>query len=417
MTKKIKIILLIIISMSTLVSCKTADILSGQEVPDKDWNLIESSAEGTVLNLYTTELDEEQKNWLSGKFKKELFQNYSITLNVKKLSFEDVMTSLDEDVINEVYRGQIDLILLKDNEFTLLKEKDYLYRKISQKIPNNDEFFNLLDTEINSEHGTLLDDFAIAFGRKQFILVFDEDELESYPHTTEELLEFLKENKKSFTYPNPSLDKTGAEFVRTVIYEIVGKDSMMELLDPSITISESLVYDKIKPALDYLNELDRYLLKDEGGYFKRLEDIDQLFLEGELMFSMASNFSNTNTAIMDEYFPDGAMSFIFDEGTIGDTTYFAVPMNSSNKSGALVAINEAISIDMQLSKYDPKIWGNLPVIDLNLLSEVQAERFKKISVKRNTVRAEELLQGRYPELPVKVQDIINNLWEKHVNNN
>lgn len=416
MAKKIKIIFVILILSLFIVSCKTADILSGEDAPDKDWEWIESSAANTTVNIYTTVIDEEMKSWLSGKFSKTIKEKHNIYLNVKKLDFVDIISLFENDILHEVKNGQIDLIILRDDEFTILKEKSFLYSEITNKMPNFKTNVNLLDLEVSTEHGTPLDGFASPFSKEQFVLMFDEDVLETYPHSTDELLEFLKENKKTFTYPNPLKEKVGGEFIRTVIYEIIGEDKLLEIFSTAEMLSTDILYDTIKPALDYLIELDKYILKDSGAYFSRLDDIDYLFTEGELYFTMSSDFAYPEDAIKVEKYPDGAKSFIFDLGTIGDTIFVAVPINASNKSGAIVTINEMLSVDMQVFKYNPKEWGTLPAIDINILSETNADKFKKMGVKRNTLRVEELFEARYPEFNIDIQNSINELWDQYVNN-
>lgn len=415
MIKKITIFMMTIILSLSMASCKAKDILTGEEMPNKEWDLIENSANGSTVNLYITELDEEMKTWLSKQFSRRLLEEQNITLNIKMLEFSDILTTLKKDVLNEVTSGQLDLLILKDDGFSKLKAQGYLYEKITEKIPNATESINNLDLEINSEHGVPLDGFGITFTRNQFVLMFDEDELESFPLNKEELIKFIRENKNKFSYPNPTKDKTGSQFVRTLIYEIIDKDIIMKLLNPDLVISELELYNKLKPAFDYLIELDKFVLKNNGEYFTKITEIDELFTEGELFFSMSSDFTYAETAIDNGTYPDGARSFIFENGTIGDTKYLGIPLNASNKSGSLVVINEILSLDMQLSKYNPLNWGSLPVIDLNLLSKVDAEKFKKVSIKRNTLRVEELLSSRYPELPMNIKKMINKLWNEHVN--
>jgi putative spermidine/putrescine transport system substrate-binding protein len=323
------------------------------------------------------------------------------------------MYTLEVDVLNEEKNGELDLLLLQDDEFRKFKEKQFLYPDIADKVLNFKDNINVLELDVNSEHGYPLDGFGVAFGRTQFVLMFDEDELETYPIDTTELLDFAKENPDTFTYPNPMTDETGGEFIRTVIYELIGQEKVETLFLGEITETELEIM--IKPALDYLKRLDAYILKDEGIYFKSIESVDQAFKDGLLYYSMSQDFAYAVDAINNETYPDGARSFIFENGTIMDTMYFAVPMNASNKTGAIVAINEMLSIQLQLDKYTPSNWGNLPIVDLNLMNESDAASFGKASVKRNTVRVEELAFARYNELPMSVIEMINKLWDTHVN--
>lgn len=414
MNKKVTILLILTIILAAFTSCDAIDIFTGEKTPNKEWDLIEESANGTVVNLYITEQDEKMKSWFSNEFSKLLLEKHDIKLSIKMLEFDSVVETIDNEILNEVENGQIDILVLKDNEFSILKSKSYLYEKITENLPNLSEFMNQLDIEVSSEHGNPLDGYAVAFGKSQYVLMFDEDELETHPKNTDELLTFVKENKKTFTYPNPTKEDVGGKFIRTIIYEIIGKDRVMELINAD-NITEEELYEMIRPAIDYLVELDKYILKDENEYFDKMEDIDEMFYNGDLLFSMSEDFTNAETGINEEIYPPGARSFVFDSGTVGDSLYLSIPVRSSNKSGSLVLINEILSIDMQLSKYAPKKWGNLPVLDLNLLSEVDAEKFSKVSVKRNTIRVEDLFNSRYPELPMNINLLINDIWDKYVN--
>jgi len=413
MKKRILVISIVIMLTISMISCQTADILTGEATLDKDWDLMLESASNTTVNLYLTQSDEEMRAWFSSKLYKHLSENFGITLNVRILSYDEIEYTLERDSLNENKDGDIDLLVLRDDEFRRLKDQMYLYPEISDKVPNLMENINLLDSDVGTEHGYPLEGFAIPFGREQFVLMFDEDELEIYPTSTDELLSFLKDNPETFTYPNPVLDETGGEFIRTVVFERLGQETLNSLLDENLT--EAQIEELLMPAINYLKELDTYVLKNDGQYFTSIEGVDEQFKNGSLFFSMTQDFSYATDAINNEVYPDGAKAFIFESGTIMDTLYFAVPMNASNKTGSIVTINEMLSIPLQLDKYIPSNWGQLPILDLNLMPEADAESFAKASVKRNTTRVEELANARYYELPVEIKSIINGLWEQHIN--
>lgn len=43
----------------------------------------------------------------------------------------------------------------------------------------------------------------------------------------------------------------------------------------------------------------------------------------------------------------------------------------------MVTINSILSFEMQKSKYDPKVWGDLPVFDNKKLSEEEEKEIEK----------------------------------------
>ncbi|MCH4888968.1 ABC transporter substrate-binding protein [Acidaminobacter sp. JC074] len=413
MIKKVLLWSIILCLTLAMVSCQTADILTGDQTPDKEWDLIVESGSNTTVNLYVTDTDEKMRAWLSSKYYNQLKTMYNIELSIKIMSLDDITTILEAELLNEVKDGVIDLVILKDEEFRIMHEKGLLYAEIGDKVLNFDDRLNKLLMDVKSEHGYALDGYGVPFGRQQMVLTFDEDELEIYPTSTEDLMSFVEDNPSSFTYPNPTMDEVGGEFIRTVIYEIVGSENMEVLFEEGVT--KERVEEIIMPGLDYLKALDPYLLKDEAMYYESIDQVDQAFLNGDLFFTMNSDFSYITDAIKNEVYPDGARNFVFDQGTVMDTLYFAVPLNASNKTGAILAIHEMLSLDMQVDKYAPANWGSLPVIDTNLISEADAELFLKASLKRHAVRVEELADKRYHELPQSVIMMINDLWDMHVN--
>lgn len=150
-------------------------------------------------------------------------------------------------------------------------------------------------------------------------------------------------------------DETGGAFVRTIIYDRVSDQQIDRLYEPDISLSE--VEAIVQPGIEYLMALDGFVYKEGGKYLRRQEDIDALFQSGELYFSMNKNYALVDRYIDEDRYPYGAMSFIFDDGTIGDTSYLAVADNGFNKSGALLMINDLLSLEVQSEKFLPSQWG------------------------------------------------------------
>ena len=408
--KKI-IIFLGLIFFVTLTACEAADILSGQKEIDREWTLVEESATGSVVNLVVATGDESLRTWLNDYYKPRIKGLYDISLDVKIMTLSDLYSSLNHERNENISPGSIDLLILEGQGFSTLKKSELLYEDIAGKIPNNNDWLNPFDRDINAAQGESLDGYGLAFGRDQLILLYDEDVLERYPRTTEELMGFLRENKGTFTYANPLTDETGAAFIRTIVYDRLSDNQIDRLYEPDISLSE--VEAIVQPAMDYLKTLDGFVYKEGGNYLRRQEDIDLLFQMGDLYFSMNNNYAVVDMYIDEDRYPYGAMSFIFEDGTIGDTSYLAVPNNGFNKSGALLVINDFLSLEVQSEKFLPDQWGSIPVYDFNLLSEEALETFDNMSIKRGTLSPQEFLEARYAELPVRIQDMINEIWEKN----
>ena len=80
----------------------------------------------------------------------------------------------------------------------------------------------------------------------------------------------------------------------------------------------------------------------------------------------------------------------FENGTIGNTHFVAIPFNSSVQAGALVTANFLISPIAQARKQDPEIWGDPTVLDVKNLIPKDRKLFDELSLGVATLTPEEL---------------------------
>ena len=92
----------------------------------------------------------------------------------------------------------------------------------------------------------------------------------------------------------------------------------------------------------------------------------------------------------------------------------AIPFNAPNKDAALVLINHIISPEMQIGKYDVRNWGDLPVLDVNRLSQAQRNLLDSIDNGIGILTPAELQARRVPEVQAAKIPIIDRLWQIHV---
>ena len=71
-------------------------------------------------------------------------------------------------------------------------------------------------------------------------------------------------------------------------------------------------------------------------------------------------------------FPESTSTFVFKEGTLGNTSYIGIPYNAANSAGAKILANLLLSPEAQAEKANPSVWGYDPVIDLTRIGEKKA---------------------------------------------
>jgi putative spermidine/putrescine transport system substrate-binding protein len=200
---------------------------------------------------------------------------------------------------------------------------------------------------------------------------------------------------------------TGAAFVRTVIYDICGYEPFMNMQEDYATVHEA-----VEPAMKYLRDLNPHLWNKGKTFPAQLTDVDNMFINGELVLMMSYGIYDVGGKIKKGIYTPATRAFLFDNGTVGNANYFAIPFNAPNKAGALTAINEMLSVDMQLSKL---VIGEEPyAIDLSRVTEEERALFEAVDMGPNNLSAEYMLSKRLPEYSAAIETIVTEIWLKEV---
>ena len=175
---------------------------------------------------------------------------------------------------------------------------------------------------------------------------------------------------------------------------------------------KEVVAEAIEPAFEYLRELNPYLWNEGQTFPSDQPQLNNMFMDGEVVLMMSYGAYDVAVAIENGEYLETAQSFIFENGTLGNTNFIAIAGNSTNKAGAMVAINEMLSPEMQASKYEQL--RTLPVLDHDSLSEEQQALFDEVDPGPGTIPQDELLSARLPEMPGELVPIIEELWLEEV---
>ena len=105
-------------------------------------------------------------------------------------------------------------------------------------------------------------------------------------------------------------------------------------------------------------------------------------------------------------------TFIFDNGTIGNTNYMGIAYNAPNKAGAMVAINEILSAEIQLTQYAEL--KELPVVATEKLSAAEIAAFDAVELGEGVLSQADLLAHRLPEMPASLVPVIEEIWLNEV---
>ena len=385
---------------------KTSEGQGGKEIKDMTFDELKEAAKGSTVTFYGWGGDEVLNKWLDDVFAPAMKEKYEITMERVPMDIDQVLSQLSGEIQAGEEDGSIDMIWINGENFQSAKENNMLYGPFVEKLPNFGDYIDAESEDVTLDFAYPIEGYEAPYGKAQMVMIADTAVTPDLPKNTDELLEFAKANKGKVTYPALP-DFTGSVFVRNVIYDICGYEQFLDMEADKETVKKA-----IEPALEYLRKLNPYLWNEGKTFPDASTTVDNMFADGELVLNMTYDAFGTSIKIADGTYTETTQSFQFDKGTIGNTNFMAIAANSGNKAGAMVAINEMMSPEIQADRFDKmKV---LPVVDYNKLSDEQKEAFDKVDIGKGNIAQDELLSKRLPEMPAELVPIIEEIWLEEV---
>ena len=376
------------------------------EILDEDFDAIAEAAKGSTVTFYGWGGDEYRNKWLNTEVAQALKEKYDITLELVPMDIDQILNKLigEKEAGSDI--GSIDMIWINGENFFTAKENDLLYGPFLEKMPSYNDYVNQNDPEANYDFGYPIEGYEAPYGKAQIVFIGDSTKTSDFPKNTDELLEYAKQNPAQVTYPALP-DFTGSAFVRNIIYDIVGYEQFMDM-----SADKETVRNAIEPAMEYLRSLNQYLWNQGKTFPASSTEQENMFSNGEINFMISYNPYSVATRIDDNIYPETAQTYLFDKGTIGNTSYIAIAKNAPNKAGAIAAINYIMSAQGQASQFEHL--KTLPIVDNNKLDAQEKAIFDNMDIGKGTLSQQELLSKRLPEMPAHLVPIIEKIWLEEV---
>lgn len=376
------------------------------DLSSAEWDEIVEAARGTTVTFYGWGGDENRNNWLNTTVADYVKEHYDIALEVVGMDINDILSKLSGEKQAGSETGSIDMIWINGENFYSAKDNGLLYGPFTEQLPNMEAYIDLEDPETLNDFCMPIEGYEAPYAKAQMVFFNDSAVTPEAPASAEELLEFCKKYPGKVTYPALP-DFTGSAFVRNIIYELCGWEQFQDMEADYDTVKAA-----IEPALDYLRELNPYLWNEGKTFPESSTTVDAMFADGELVMNMSYGPFNVATGIAEGTYTDTTRTFVFDNGTIGNTNYMAIAFNSPNKAGAIVVINAILSAELQLTQYEQL--RELPVVSADKLSAEEQAAFDAVDLGEGVLSQTELLEHRLPEMPASLVPVIEEIWLNEV---
>jgi putative spermidine/putrescine transport system substrate-binding protein len=376
------------------------------EFRSSSWERIVARARNGEVRYAMWSGDEARNRFYQTEVAAKLKEQFGITLTL-------VPTNDAADVINKLLNeksagksagGSIDLIWINGENFRSARQGDVLWGPFADRLPN----IRYYDDEARTrDFGTPIEEYEAPYERARFVLAYDTARVPEPPRSIPALREWIQNHPGRFTYIAPP-DFTGSAFIRHILLYYMRRIVIYPGPDPSTSMYQQAAAATIK----YLNDIEPYLWRKGETYPVSMKEADRLFINNEIDFPMSYGPSFASERIARGEYPPTVRTFIFEEGTIGNYSFLAIPFNASNTAGALVVANELMSPAHAIAQ--GRAMGSLFPLRLDRLSEVERAAAQALPRGPATLSIDDLSRGQLAEPHARYLERLEKDWREKV---
>ncbi len=337
---------------------------------DLKWADVEAKARGQSVN-WNAWAGDENTNAFIAWVGDEVARRYGVKVNHVKLkdTAEAVTRVVAEKSAGRNTNGAVDLVWINGANFLALKQQGLLFGPFTQAMPN----FARVDT-VNTRSNLV--DFTIPveglespWRRAQLVFVYDGKRMRETPGSMVELAAWATKHPGRLTHPNVR-NFLGSTFLKQALHELTPDPAVLQrpATDENfaaVTAPMWAWYDALRPQLWRQGRQ----FPDNGPAQR------QLLNDGEIDLMISFNPAEAAVAINGGLLPDSMRTFVLRRGTIGNTSFVAIPFNATSKEGAMVVANFLLDPATQAHAQDFRQMGNFSVLDFAKLSAAERKRF------------------------------------------
>jgi putative spermidine/putrescine transport system substrate-binding protein len=349
--------------------------------------------------------DETRNRFYQGPAADALHRDLEITLTIVPLAdTSDLVSKLVTEKAAGLDRGSVDLVWINGANFRTAKQAGILWGPFVQALPNLQHFDPVA---IQHDFGTSTDGLEAPYEQAQFVFAYDTARIATPPATFAALRAWIRDHPGRFTYPAIP-DFTGSSFARHFLLHSgeAPPEAFAEHFDAALYARAS------KPVIESLHAMKPYLWRRGETFPATLAELDRLFVNGEIDFSMNYSPTFASDEIARGEFPASVRTFVPDEGTISDYSFLAIPFNAPNPAGALAVINFFMSPTHAIMR--ARAMGGLFPLRLEHLSETERDAVAALPRGPATLPRETLAARRIQDAYAEYVDRFERDWRTEV---
>lgn len=271
--------------------------------------------------------------------------------------------------------GSVDLIWINGPNFQAMKAQGLLFGPFVENLPNwrfvdtAKKMSNVVDFTIPVEG------LAAPWRMAQLVFIYDSARTrsEDLPRSMPAMLEFARRNPGRITHPS-ARNFLGATFLKQALYELAPDPMVLQR-----TANDEAFGPATAPLWAWYDALRRALWREGREFPESGPAQRQLLNDGEIDLLVSFDPAEAALSVANRLLPTTARVHVLERGTIGNTSFVAIPYNAANREGAIVVADFLLEPATQARAQDPKHLGSFTVLDLEKLAAEDLRRFEALS--------------------------------------
>jgi putative thiamine transport system substrate-binding protein len=361
----------VLLSSFTLLVVSLTVTAATAQTNSADWNEVLAKAKGQTV-YWNAWAGDEKTNAFIAWAGEQVKAKYGVTIQHVKLkdTAEAVTRVVAEKTAGKTSGGSVDLIWINGPNFLSMKEQGLLFGPFTQRMPN----IALIDTTTKRSNvidfTVPVDGMESPWRTAKIVFVYDSKRMkDAPPDSVAAMLAWAKKNPGKLTHPAVK-NFLGSTFLKQALFELAVDPAVLQKPATDANFAEVT-----KPLWAWYDELRPNLWRKGSQFPENGPAQRQLMNDGEIDVLISFNPSEAAVSAQAGLLPESVRTFVFKRGTIGNTSFVAIPFNANAKEGAMVVANFLLEPVTQAHAQNVQNMGNFSVLDFSKLSAADKKRF------------------------------------------
>lgn len=347
-----------------------ASAARAQAVPP--WPEVLSKARGQTV-YWNAWAGDEKTNAFIAWVGEQVSAQHGVTVQHVRLkdTAEAVTKVIAEKTAGRLDGGGVDLIWINGPNFLNMKQQGLLHGPVVASLPNARLIDSVRKRSNVIDFTTPVDGMAVPWRMAQIVFVYDSTRIRAneLPRSAPALLDWARRHPGRLTHPNVG-NFLGSTFLKQALIDLAPDPEVFQRAATDASFDAATA-----PLWTWYEQLRPHLWRQGRQFPENGPAQRQLLNDGEIDITLSFNPSEAAVSVQGGLLPETVRSFTFAKGTIGNTSFVAIPFNAAHKEAALVVANFLLEPATQARAQDIRQMGNRTVLDLDKLTPDQRRLF------------------------------------------